>query len=81
MKKIVGDFSTLVKLEGEEMKDICKLGQGEDCCAFLVCSPSGFECIRMDYPTNSTIFSRLEKGEMTAKGRGGWEKCAWEEEI
>lgn len=81
MDKIVGDWSTEVKLTAEETKDICRLGQGEKCCAFLVMSPTGFECIRLSYPANGSIFDRLEKGTMNAKGRGGWIGCAWEREI
>ena len=79
MKKIVGAWSTEVKLTDEEVKSICKLGQGPECCAFLVVGAKGFECIRMSYPANSSIFSRLEKGTMNAKGEGGWKGCAWEE--
>jgi len=81
MKKIIGDWSTEVLLEGEEPKEICKLGQGSKCCAFLVVGGKGFECIRMSYPNNSTIFSRLEKGTMNAKGEGGWKGCAWEKDL
>ena len=81
MEKIIGDWSTEVKLSTEEAKDICRVGQGEECCAFLVMAPGGFECIRMSYPMNSNIFSRLEEGTMNAKGEGGWEKCAWEDDL
>lgn len=81
MKKVMHDFATEVFLEDTEAKDICRLGQGEKCCAFLVAGGKGFECIRMNYPTNATIFDRLDAGTMNAKGRGGWEKCAWEQEI
>ena len=81
MEKIVGDSSTEVKLSGEEANDICRIGQGEKCCAFLVMATGGFECIRMSYPVNSSIFDRLEKGTMNAKGEGGWKGCAWEGEI
>lgn len=79
MKKIVGDFNTSIMMEGDEPKNICRLGQGEKCCAFLVVGPKGFECIRMDYPNNSVIFSRLKQGTMNAKGEGRWESCPWEE--
>ena len=34
MKKIVGDWSTEVEMTGDDAKNICKLGQGEECCAF-----------------------------------------------
>ena len=78
MEKIVGDFSTEVFLSIDEAKQICRLGQGEKCCAFLAVGTQGFSCIRMNYPTNTSIFDRLEKGTMNAKGRGGWKGCAWE---
>jgi hypothetical protein len=81
MEKIIGDFGTEVRMTGDEVKEICKLGKGAECCAFLVCGSNGFECIRMSYPNNSTIFARLEAGTMNAKGEGGWAGCAWEGEL
>ena len=81
MKKRVGDWATEVELSAEEAKSICRIGQGEKCCAFLVTAPTGFECIRMSYPQNGRIFDRLEKGTMNAKGEGGWTGCAWEGEL
>jgi len=81
MKKIIGDFSTEVKISVGEAKSVCRLGQGDMCCAFLVISSTGFECIKMSYPANGSIFSRLGKGTMDAKGKGGWEGCAWEGEM
>ena len=81
MEKIVGDYSTEVKMSGDEAKEICRLGQGEKCCAFLVVGGNGFECIRMSYPANGSIFSRLEDGTMNAKGEGGWKGCSWEGSI
>ena len=81
MEKIIGDWRTEVKMTADEAKEICKLGGGEECCAFLVCGGGGFECLRMSYPANGSIFSRLENGTMNAKGEGGWDGCAWEGEI
>lgn len=81
MEFVVGEWSTEVKLSGDEAENICKLMQGEECCAFLVAGPSGFECIRMSYPINSSIFTRLEEGTVRAKGEGGWSGCAWEGRI
>lgn len=80
MEKIIGDFSTTVSMTSDEAKEICNLGQGDKCCAFLVMG-TGFECIRMAYPKNSSIFGRLKDGTMNAKGEGGWDKCAWQGEI
>jgi hypothetical protein len=79
LKKRVSDWSTTVEIKDEEAEAICKLKQGESCCAFLVMASTGFECIRMDYPTNKIIFDRLKEGTMNAKGKGGWSGCAWEE--
>ena len=80
MKKIVGDWETTVIMTDEEAKTICKLGKGSKCCAFLVMGKQ-FECIRLAYPTNSSVFKRLEEETMNAKGEGGWKGCAWEGEI
>lgn len=81
MKKIVGDWSTEIELSVDEAKEVCRLRRGEECCAFLVAGSKGFECIRLSHPTNASIFTRLEKGTMNAKGRGGWKGCGWEGEI
>lgn len=81
MEKIISDWSTEVELTGDEAREICRLGQNEECCAFLVIAPIGFECIRMSYPTNSSIFTRLENGTVNAKGKGGWEGCVWKDEL
>jgi len=78
MQEVTKDFSTILKLSPEEAKNICRLGQGEKCCAFLTMTSEGFECIRMDYPGNATILARLEEGKMNAKGTGGWKGCFWE---
>jgi len=81
MEKIVGDWRTEVKMSADEAKEVCKMGSGEEGCAFLVCGAGGFECIRMSYPANGSIFSRLKDGTMKAKGEGGWAGCAWHGEI
>lgn len=81
MKKIIHDFSTEVLLEADEAKNICRMGQGDKCCAFLVAGANGFECIRLSYPASAHIFDRLEKGTMNAKGKGGWKGCAWEGQL
>jgi len=81
MEKIIGDWHTKVMLSEDEAKDICKMGDGEECCAFLVCGNDSFECIRMSYPANVSIFSRLKKGTIKEKGEGGWSGCAWQSKL
>lgn len=81
MEPIVHEFATEVRMSGDEAREVCRLGQGKRCCAFLVVGSEGFECIRMSYPTNALIFKRLEDGTMNAKGEGGWEGCFWHEDA
>jgi len=78
VEKIIGDWHTKVILSEDEAKNICKMGSGAGCCAFLVCGADGVECIRMSYPANVSIFSRLKTGTIEAKGEGGWSGCAWQ---
>ena len=80
MEKIIHDFATEVRMTDEEAKEICRMGKGGECCAFLTMSTNGFECIKMSYPLNSSIHQRLEEGSMNAKGEGGWKGCPWNEE-
>ena len=80
MEKIIGDFDTLIKMDVEEAIEICRLGQQEKCCSFLVMGIC-FECCRMVPTLSIQIFNRLEAGTINAKGKGGWEGCAWEGEI
>ena len=72
MEKIIHDSATEVKMTVEEAEEICRLGKGKECCAFLTAGVNGFECIKMSYPLNSTIHRRLEEGTMNAKGEGRW---------
>jgi hypothetical protein len=80
MEKVtVNGFSTIVRLTAEETKEICKLGQGEKCCAYLVMSTEGFECAKQEPSVGIQIYHRLKQGLMVAKGEGSWEGCPWEE--
>ena len=52
---------------GEEwIKDICKIGQGEATCKYLVVAPTGIQCAKMDPSLRMTIDQRADK--MNAKG-------------
>ena len=77
MERVIHDFATGVLMSSDEAKDICRLGKGEECCAYLICGTNGFECIKMSYPLNSSIYKRLEEGTMNAKGIGEWDDCPW----
>jgi hypothetical protein len=79
--KTVHECTTDVSMTADEAKTVCRLGQGEACCAFLVCGADGFACARMTGMMSGHIMDRLDAGTMIAKGGGGWAGCAWEGEV
>ncbi len=57
------------KLNDVYIKEVCKLGKGEECCAYLVAGSDGFECAK----GTELVFGieyRLAEGQMNAKGDG-----------
>jgi hypothetical protein len=70
-----------IQLSIEAAEQICKLGQGENCCAYLVMKQNGFECAKIDPALVCLIKNRLEQGLMTAKGEGCWKGCPWSKEA
>lgn len=50
------------------LKDICKLGQGNDCCRYLVMAPTGFECGKLDPALKRTLDQRVKSRAMHAWG-------------
>ena len=54
-------------MRDEYAKEICKIGQGEECCAFLLMGAKGFECAKGTF-TQNAINLRLAEGTMNAKG-------------
>lgn len=59
-------------ISDDHLKDVCKMGQGAECCAWLYVDGSGFQCAKANTPMMLSIIPRLE--HMTAKGDncGGW---------
>lgn len=76
MEKIDTESYTEVRLTNEEATDICRLEQKENRCAFLTFDEKGFACIR-DSDLKDVILDKIKDGTMSAKGEGGWEGCAW----
>lgn len=58
----------MAKIENKDhVKEVCKIGKGEACCAYLVVGPKGFECAK-GTTLVYTIEHRLAMGAMNAKG-------------
>lgn len=56
-----------MKITDDHVKNVCGLGQGEKCCAFLA-SRARWECAKDIPGVRDTILLRLAAGTMVAKG-------------
>lgn len=50
----------------DHVKNICKIGQGADCCRYLMMGGDGFECAK-DTELATTLDMRASAGSMTAR--------------
>ncbi|OGM08871.1 hypothetical protein A2Z67_02580 [Candidatus Woesebacteria bacterium RBG_13_36_22] len=51
----------------DHIKNICKIGQGYDCCRYLIVGPNGFECAK-NTSLSVLLDSRVENKTITARG-------------
>lgn len=64
-------------ISSDYVRDTCRLGEGEDCCAYLMMGSGGFECAK-DNGFADAIRARLEDGQLGAQGDHceGWDRRA-----
>ncbi len=55
------------KIDDKDITEVCKLGQGEECCAYLILGSSGAKCAKGTMLAYN-IELRLANGTMNAKG-------------
>lgn len=48
-------------------KGTCRMGQGADCCRFLVGTPDGLACAKLDASLSATINERYAADTMIAR--------------
>lgn len=68
MRVTAGDFGTAIYLTGEEVKRLCKPGQGADTCIWLMVGKDGFECGY--HNRHPSLVERWQKGLTVAKRDG-----------
>ena len=49
------------------VKDICKIGQGHDCCRYLVMGSTGFACAKYS-SAKSILDARVKNHDIVARG-------------
>ena len=52
-------------ISNETLKNVCKIGQGANCCRYILCGQNGFECGKLT-KLKESIDKRVNI--MTAKG-------------
>lgn len=45
----------------ERMKEICKIGQGNDCCRYLACDDKGFCCLKSVPEMKKTVDAKVNR--------------------
>ena len=50
----------------KHIKDTCKIGQGNDCCRYLMMGPKGFECAKFG-AAKSLLDARARNKDMVAQ--------------
>lgn len=49
----------------KHIKDVCKIGQGSECCKYLLMGSKGFECGKI---TSKELIDRVWNSSKTAQG-------------
>ncbi len=64
----------IILVSDEDAKNTCKIGQGADCCIWLVMGTEGFECLYHEKHamslTGDTLYKRWKSGLTVAKRDG-----------
>ena len=70
MKAVVHGSYTDIFPNDEEINTHCKMGQGADCCIFLVVSGKGFECCYYNRSSIGNMLVRARAGLTNARREG-----------
>lgn len=70
MKAVVYDCYTDIFPNDKEIETHCKIGQGADCCVFLVAGGNGFECCYYNRWPVLELLERARAGLANARREG-----------
>jgi hypothetical protein len=65
-----------MKLPDEHIAEVCKMGEGEKCCRYLVGGAKGLECMKTD-PLNKSVIDKAWATDVhVSQGDncGGWKE-------
>lgn len=52
----------------EHIKNVCKVGKGNECCRYLVVGPQGLECVKHIQEMKEHLDTRVTEKTMVARG-------------
>ena len=61
----------------EYIKQVCKIGQGADCCRYLGCGAEGFECLKFEPGMKQVVDRAWAIDEHVAQG----DNCAGQQHL
>lgn len=50
------------------IKEVCKIGQGNDCCRYLSVGADGFCCLKLEPDLKTYLDNRVANNDITAQG-------------
>jgi hypothetical protein len=54
-------------MSSQHLKEVCKIGQGNECCRYLTCGPQGFQCAKCS-SLKYQLDARVMSSTMNARG-------------
>ena len=55
-------------IPADMLKDVCRIGEGADCCRFIVGGGGGLQCAKHEPVLVEQILRRVDAGLFTARG-------------
>ena len=77
MKAVIYDAHTTLWPNTEEVKRLCKIGEGAETCILLLVGPDGFECHAKNKMLIWSLIERARRGETNAQREGCEEVDNW----
>ncbi len=61
----------------KQIEEVCKIGQGADCCKYLVMGGKGFECMRINLANKKVVDDNWAIHDHVAQG----DNCQGKEDL
>lgn len=59
---------TKTQISKERATEVCKIGQGAECCRYLFAGPAGLECGKLNKEMKAFADHKVKTGQFSAQG-------------